>query len=459
MTGFICVLLLSVVVTPAWGRYLAPDAPYIVYVNYGDVEIAWNDNIDGEAGWIVQRYQRPDMLTTVVARTEGNVDNFHDTTVAPGQTYYYILCYDMGGPSNSGVSDPSPELMVTTPIYEPPLSLAVLPVDPSGLHIVGDPGGNPLELAWTDNTVDDASYQIQRKGPGEADFSDYRVLPAHSNGFTDTGVITGGTYSYRVYCTNTTGNSGYSNVVTATISGLTNPAAIPAAPTYLHTTSTEPSRVSLAWSDNATDELNYHIERRGPGETAYTTVASGGIDLTSYDDITVAAGSIYYYRVCCTNDSGISGYSNELTVAVPSAVIPEMPGVTTLIFHLGNTTYYVNGETRVMDAAPYATEDRTLLPIRFAVEPLGAVVSWNGSEEKGTINFNGKTIELWLNNNTARVNGVSKQIDPDNANVKPLAIPPGRIMMPLRFITENMGCTVNWDVVTGDISVVYNPAL
>ena len=37
-------------------------------------------------------------------------------------------------------------------------------------------------------------------------------------------------------------------------------------------------------------------------------------------------------------------------------------------------------------------------------------------------------------------------IDPSNPNVKPFIIdPPGRTMLPLRFISEALGCNVQWN--------------
>ena len=44
-------------------------------------------------------------------------------------------------------------------------------------------------------------------------------------------------------------------------------------------------------------------------------------------------------------------------------------------------------------------------------------------------------------------------IDPNNANVTPIAVPPGRTMLPLRFIAENLGCQVDWEPLSQMITV------
>jgi len=55
---------------------------------------------------------------------------------------------------------------------------------------------------------------------------------------------------------------------------------------------------------------------------------------------------------------------------------------------------------------------------------------------KVTIRFKDTVIELWIGKNLATVNGEYKLIDPTNPNVKPIVIPPGRTMLPIRFIAE-----------------------
>ena len=108
-----------------------------------------------------------------------------------------------------------------------------------------------------------------------------------------------------------------------------------------------------------------------------------------------------------------------------------------------------------MDVAPIIREGRTLLPIRYVAEALGAEVGWNGKEQKVTITFKGTTIELWIGKNTARVNGEYKLIDPTNPNVRPIVIPPGRTMLPIRFIAENLGCKVDWDPKLREVKITY----
>lgn len=124
-------------------------------------------------------------------------------------------------------------------------------------------------------------------------------------------------------------------------------------------------------------------------------------------------------------------------------------------FWIGERTYHVNDVPVEMDAAPILIEGKTMLPIRFVATPLGANVTWDRDEQKVTVRLDGKTVELWVDENTARVNGKPKMIDPDNPEVKPLLVPPGRTMLPLRFISENLGSKVDWCPDRKEATVAY----
>ena len=139
-----------------------------------------------------------------------------------------------------------------------------------------------------------------------------------------------------------------------------------------------------------------------------------------------------------------------LFVAMPLTATAE-DGIT-MVFTIEKNTNTINGTTTQMDVSPVIIEDRTLLPIRFAAEPLGAVVEWDGSNEKVTVRLMDIKLELWIGQSNAVVNGVTVAIDPENTNVKPLLIS-DRTMLPLRFVTENLGCDVAWDGDTQQVTI------
>lgn len=138
---------------------------------------------------------------------------------------------------------------------------------------------------------------------------------------------------------------------------------------------------------------------------------------------------------------------------------PQAAQQFTMIFNIGQADSYLTSGSavktlRTMDAAPILSGNRTFLPIRFVLEPMGGSIAWNQTEKKVTITNGSTTIELWIGSNMAKVNGVSRMIDPDNTDVVPLLVKPGRAMLPLRFISESLGCTVSWDQATQQVTVI-----
>jgi len=131
-----------------------------------------------------------------------------------------------------------------------------------------------------------------------------------------------------------------------------------------------------------------------------------------------------------------------------------------IVLQIDNPNMTVNGNSLEIDPGrgtkPIIKNSRTLVPIRAIVEALGGSVLWDSTTKKVTINLGSNTIELWINKNTAVVNGISTLIDPSNSNVVPEIIN-SRTMIPLRFVTENLGCTVKWDGTTKTITIRYQP--
>ncbi len=125
-----------------------------------------------------------------------------------------------------------------------------------------------------------------------------------------------------------------------------------------------------------------------------------------------------------------------------------------LVLQINNRIMFINDSEIEIDVPPQIFEGRTLLPIRWVAEPLGATVLWDGIEKKVTVQLKDVVIELWIGRNLARVNGNYKFIDPDNPKVVPLIIE-GRTMLPIRFVAENLGCEVDWNGQCQIITIIY----
>lgn len=98
----------------------------------------------------------------------------------------------------------------------------------------------------------------------------------------------------------------------------------PAAPSSLTVgaSAADPSgSMVLTWTDNASDEAGYRIERSRDG-SAFSAIAQLGINATSYVDSGLAAASTYWYRVAAYNSAGTSAYSNVGSAQTAAAPAP-----------------------------------------------------------------------------------------------------------------------------------------
>jgi len=121
---------------------------------------------------------------------------------------------------------------------------------------------------------------------------------------------------------------------------------------------------------------------------------------------------------------------------------------------VGNQQFKVNNQTKTLDAPPIIKNSRTLLPIRAVVEAMGGQVKWDPSDRRVDIIYEGKSINLWIGKNKAKINGQEVMIDPSNPNVVP-EITNSRTMVPLRFVAESLGCNVEWIPETKIVRITY----
>jgi Glucose / Sorbosone dehydrogenase/PA14 domain/Fibronectin type III domain len=85
---------------------------------------------------------------------------------------------------------------------------------------------------------------------------------------------------------------------------------LPVAPTNLILTSTSSTQMEVAWTDQATNESGFEIERSTDGIN-FTQVGITGSNVTSFRDVGLVPATFYIYRVRTINPVGNSGYAGN----------------------------------------------------------------------------------------------------------------------------------------------------
>jgi len=166
-----------------------------------------------------------------------------------------------------------------------------------------------IDLTWTDNADNESGFKIERcTGAGCSDFVQVATVGADATSYSNTGLAPSTRYSYRVRAYNATGDSAYSNTASAETPATPPP---PAAPTDLSATAISKSQINLAWTDKASNEDGYTIERcKGSTCTNFAQIAAVGANVTSFANTGLARNTAYSYRVRAYNAGGASDYSN-----------------------------------------------------------------------------------------------------------------------------------------------------
>lgn len=105
---------------------------------------------------------------------------------------------------------------------------------------------------------------------------------------------------------------------------------------------------------------------------------------------------------------------------------------------------FIDGEeVNFPDAQPFINNSRTLVPVRFVAENLGADVDWQQKEKRVDINKDNKNIQLWIGRENYLINNATQKMD-----TTPL-LKQGRTFVPLRFVAEGLETRVEWKQAKG----------
>ena len=130
---------------------------------------------------------------------------------------------------------------------------------------------------------------------------------------------------------------------------------------------------------------------------------------------------------------------------------PKQPTMKIVKLAIGQMEASIDGGPYTLDAAPIVNtaSGRTLVPVRFVSEALGAEVDWNPDTRQVTITDGGKEIVLTLGSSKVQIGGLVQAAD-----CAPATVPPGRVFVPLRFVSETLGAQVDYEAETRKITII-----
>ena len=294
--------------TPAAPSNLAATA-----VSSSQINLTWTDNSTNEGGFKLER-STDGVNFTQTNTLSKNAVKFSVTGLLASTTYHFRLrAYD--GPNHSPYSNvPS---ATTTGAPAAPTNLTATAVS-----------SDRINLTWTDNATNEVGFKLERSIDG-VNFSQIASPAANTTSYANTGLTSSTTYHYRIRAYDGPNYSEFSNVASATTQ------ATPTAPSNLAATAISSSKVNLTWTDNASGETGFKIERSTDG-TTFTALASLLANTTSYQAGNLNASTTYHFRVRAYNGTNASSYSNVAAATTQPA--PAAPSNLTATPSAGKIT-------------------------------------------------------------------------------------------------------------------------
>jgi titin len=274
----------------------APQALTATATSSTTVGLAWTDASVNETGFQIERSSTDGAGFAVLTTTAANATGYSDTELTPNTSYLYRI----KAVNAEGSSAYTAEASVTT--------LVAPPAPPAALVAVAHSSGQ-IDLTWADASVNELGFQIERSLTTGAGFAPVATTSPNATSFSNTGLTAATSYFYRVKAVNAGGSSAYSAEASATT--LATPPVPPAALTATAVSSTQ---VHVTWADASGNETGFEIERSQTTDSDFILVTTTEANITTYSDVSLAAGSIYFYRVRAINDVGNSAYTAETSV-------------------------------------------------------------------------------------------------------------------------------------------------
>jgi len=186
---------------------------------------------------------------------------------------------------------------------------------------------NQVVLTWNDNSNNETGFEIYRlKSPdGAGTYQVVNTTAANTTTWTDNTVLASTRYYYRIRAINAVSASSTINL-TGTFITTPAPPTPPPAPATLIATAISATQIDVTWA-NVTGETGFEVQKSSSSTTGFSTIATVGVNITTYSDTDASGHSTYYYRV---RSLGVGGATSAWS-PVASASTPNRNPVFTAI--------------------------------------------------------------------------------------------------------------------------------
>ena len=160
-------------------------------------------------------------------------------------------------------------------------------------------------------------------------------------------------------------------------------------------------------------------------------------EITEYFNARVSCAEISFWQNKEMHDKTSDSGKYVLKIGSPEIEITK-----------GGKTYI-----KTMDVAPFITaKGQTMIPLRGLVEEMGMEIEWIAETQEIILSKGIRKINLQIRNKLVKVEGTPYG-DVTYTLYSPPKIKDSRTFVPVRFLSEQMGYTVNWDGETQTVTI------
>jgi titin len=258
-------------------------------ISKSQINLSWVDAATNETGYKVERRLTSATEWGAAVSLGAGVTTYNDTTGLTAATSYTYRV--------SAIA-PWSEVVSAAPVVATTFGETAVPTGVTATAI----SSTQINLSWVDAATNETGYMIERRLTSGTVWDDVVTLAAGTTAYSNTGLLDSTGYTYRVSAVAPGGALVSAATVAATTFGPT------AVPTGVTATPFSSAQINLSWTDAATNETGYRIERRqttGTGSTtAFSLLVNLGAGVATYSNTGLLAATGYTYRVSAVAPGG-----------------------------------------------------------------------------------------------------------------------------------------------------------